>query len=392
MPPRRVDTAPKTGYGNGSIHEEKLGSGRWVAELDGVRRRARSVEEAQEKLRLLQERRDARLNLKKGSTRLIEWLHIWLTDYCDHLKPLTRAGYTEAIKTYIEPYPIAKVRMEDLLSDDIDRWMRTLRRKGLSEGTIAIAFRRLRRALKVARQKDYIDHNPAEDVEPPDAAPSREPVILEPEQIMLFLRALEGYRFYALFAIVVCLGLRRGEVTGIRWKDIDLDNRVMTIRGQLQWVKPSPDKSPAPIWVESTKGRGRKKRSRVIDDFPIELTDALRAWRKIQATERLKKGKDWQGGDYVFTTKEGNPITPRSLCRLFKAALKRASLPNEMTFHDLRHCAGSMMLAEGEDIEAVREVLGHSSRSVTERIYAHALKSRKRKAGGSLGYLLRGVQ
>jgi integrase len=60
-----------------------------------------------------------------------------------------------------------------------------------------------------------------------------------------------------------------------------------------------------------------------------------------------------------------------------------------MTLHDLRHCAGSLMLADGEDIQAVSELLGHSSRAVTERIYAHALRNRKRKAGESLGYLLR---
>lgn len=390
--PRRNDDMPQTGYGNGSVYEEKIGSGRWVAELDNVRRRARNEAEAREKLRQLQERRNARLNLRKGSTRLIDWLSIWLSDYCDHLKPLTRAGYMEAIKNYIEPYPLAKVRMEDLESDDIDRWMRSLRRKGLSGGTIAIAFRRLRKALKVAKQKDYIDHNPAEDVEPPDATPSRDPVILEPEQVMLFLKAWEGFRYFALFAIVVCLGLRRGEVTGLRWKDIDLDGRVMTIRGQLQWVSPAPGKPKAPLWVESTKGRGRKKRQRVIEDFPAELVDALKAWRKVQAAERLRFGKDWPGGDYVFTTSEGQPITTRSLCRLFKAALKRAGLNEAMTFHDLRHCAGSLMLADGEDIQAVSELLGHSSRSVTEKIYAHALASRKRKAGGSLGYLLRGAK
>jgi integrase len=386
--PRRTDDAPKSGYGNGSVYEDKEGSGLWRAELDGVKRRARSEAAAYEKLRMLQERRDNRLNLKKGSTTLLAWLGIWLADYCDHLKPLTRAGYVEAVKNYIEPYPLAKVRMEDLESDDIERWMKTLRRKGLAEGTIAIAFRRLRKALKVARQKDYIDHNPAEDVEPPDATPIRDPVILEPDQIMLFLRAWEGFRLFALYAIVVTLGLRRGELMGLRWKDIDLDKRVMTVRGQLQWVSPAPGKPKAPIWVESTKGR-KRKRTRVIDDFPIELAEALKAWRKTQATERLRLGKDWRGGDYVFTTTRGGPLSPRNLYRGFKAGLKRAGLPETMTFHDLRHCAGSMMLADGEDIEAVREVLGHSSRTVTERIYAHALKSRKRKAGGSLGYLLR---
>jgi integrase len=391
MPRRTNDDAPKTGYGNGGVHEEKVGSNRWVAELDGIRRRARSEAAANEKLRLLQERRDARLNLKKGSTRLIEWLAIWLAEYCDHLKPLTRSGYTEAIKNYIEPYPLAKVRMEDLASDDIDRWMKTLRRKGLAEGTIAIAFRRLRKALKVAKQKDYIDHNPAEDVEPPDATPTRDPVILEPDQIMQFLQAWEGFRLFALYAIVVTLGLRRGELMGLRWQDINLETRTMMIRGQLQWVRPAPEKKPAPLWVGFTKGR-KRKHERIIESFPPELADALKTWRKTQAAERLRLGKEWHGGDYVFTTAKGGPLFPRNLYRGFKAALKRANLPETMTFHDLRHCAGSMMLERGEDIEAVREVLGHSSRSVTERIYAHALRSRKQKAGASLGYLLRRTQ
>src|SRR5262249_27748292 len=117
--PRRKDDAPQTGYGNGSVYEDREGSGLWRAELDGVKRRARTEAAANEKLRQLQERRDARLSLKKGSTRLIEWLEIWLNEYCDHLKPLTRAGYREATTTYIAPYPLARVRMEDLESDDI---------------------------------------------------------------------------------------------------------------------------------------------------------------------------------------------------------------------------------------------------------------------------------
>src|SRR5207245_4302461 len=99
---------PMTGYGNESVHEEKLGSSRWVAELDGVRRRAKSEGEAREKLRLLQERRDARLQIKKGSQTLGEWLSVWLADYCDHLKPKTREGYAAAVRTYIEPYPLAR--------------------------------------------------------------------------------------------------------------------------------------------------------------------------------------------------------------------------------------------------------------------------------------------
>jgi hypothetical protein len=193
---------PKTGYGNGGVHEEKEGSGRWVAELDGVRRRARNEAAANEKLRLLQERRDARLKIKQGSLTIDDWLVIWLERYCDHLKAKTLEGYRDVVRTYIQPYDLARVRLEALTADDIVQWLNALRRKKivkngnstdkkLSSGTIAIAFRRLRRALAVAKRHKLISENPAAHVEPPTAAPSREAVVLEPGQIIDLLAAWE---------------------------------------------------------------------------------------------------------------------------------------------------------------------------------------------------------
>lgn len=399
MPRKKPDIAPKTGYGNGSVHEEKAGSNRWVAELDGTRRRAKSEAEAQEKLRLLQERRDARLKLDQGSMTLLEWMRRWLDRHCDHLKPKTLEGYRDAVRLYIEPYAIARVRLEDLVADDILEWMAELRRKKVSIGprktakklsgaTIAIPFRRLRRALVIARLKNLIATNPAEGITVASSAAERDPVILEPEQIMTFLDAWVGRRLYALYAVFATAGLRRGEVLGLRWRDIDLEARTITVRGQLQWLKGEEGGPRQPVWVPSPKTRAGK---RIIDISP-ELADILRIWRRTQREERLILGAAWHGEDYAFTSEEGGPISPRNLHRGFKAGLKRAKLPKEMTIHDLRHCAGSLMLANGEDIEAVSELLGHSSRAVTERIYAHALRTHKRKAGASLGYLLRKVQ
>lgn len=395
--PRRLksDSEPKTGYGEGGVHEEKIGSGRWIAELDGIRRRARSEAEALEKLKLLQERRDARLKLKKGSLTLLAWLTIWLDEYCDHLKPKTLEGYRDVVRTYIEPYPIARVRLEDLEADDIVQWLKALRRKKatrgnqpsdehISSGTIAIAFRRLRKALNVAKKHKCIRENPAADVDPPVIESTRDPVVLEAEQIVSFLAAWAGRRLYVLYAVFVTVGLRRGELLGLRWKDIDLEQRTITVRGQLQWTKGEAGERRRPRWIPSPKTRAGKR----IIDISIELADLLVQWRRTQREER-QIHPEWPVSEYVFINQEGRPHNPRHLHDDFKAGLKRAGLPLEMTMHDLRHCAGSLMLERGEDIEAVRELLGHSSRSVTEKIYAHALRNRKRRAGESLGYLLR---
>jgi integrase len=183
----------------------------------------------------------------------------------------------------------------------------------------------------------------------------------------------------------VTVGLRRGELLGLRWKDIDLEARTIRVRGQLQWLKGEGHQTRRPVWVPSAKSKAGQR----VIDISQELAEILGAWRRTQHEERLLLGSKWHGEDYVFTNEQGRPINPRSLSRAFKAGLKRAKLPEEMTLHDLRHCAGSLMLANGEDIQAVSELLGHSSRAVTERIYAHALRNRKRKAGESLGYLLR---
>lgn len=278
MPRKKPDTAPKTGYGNGSVHEEKAGSNRWVAELDGTRRRAKSEEEAREKLRVLQDRRDARLKLNQGSMTVLEWMQRWLDQHCDHLKSKTLEGYRDAVRLYIKPYSIARVRLEDLVADDILEWMTALRRKKISTGphettkklsgaTIAIAFRRLRRALVIARLRNLIATNPAEGITVAGSAAERDPVILEPEQIMGFLDAWADRRLYALYAVFVTAGLRRGEVLGLRWRDIDLENCTIMVRGQLQWLKSEDGGPRKPVWVPSTKTRAGKR----IIDISLEL-------------------------------------------------------------------------------------------------------------------------
>lgn len=115
-----------------------------------------------------------------------------------------------------------------------------------------------------------------------------------------------------------------------------MDQRPITVRGQLQWLKVEPDKPRQPVWVPSPKSRAGKR----VIDMSQELADILRTWRRTQREERLILGPKWHGEDYAFTSEEGGPISPRNLYRDLKAGLKRAKLPQEMTNHDLRHCAG----------------------------------------------------
>lgn len=384
--PRKLNKAagPATGYGNGSVYEESPGSGRWIARLDKTRRRAKSEDEANQKLLRLQQQRTARLQVGKGSQTLTTWYNTWLEVHCTELKQKTREGYAEAFRLWIAPYTIATTRIEELSADHIDRWLAQLKRKGLAPATRAIAFRRLDTALSVAVAKSIIAENPAKRATAPVVTTKADKQVFTEAEAAQFLAAFDGHRLQLAFAMSLTLGLRRGELIGLRWKDIDLAKQTLTVRGQLQWLKVEADKPRRPVWVDSPKSRAGQ---RTIDLAP-ELLQMLRTWRKEQAEERLLLGPDWQGGDYVFTSEATTPLHPDNLRRAFKAGLQRAGLP-DMPLHDLRHCAGSLMLARGEDIEGVTSVLGHSSRAITEKLYAHALRDRKKRAGESLGFLLR---
>jgi hypothetical protein len=179
---------PQTGYGNGGIHEEKDGSGRWIAELDGVRRRAKSEDEAKAKLCRLQELRNAQVNLSCGGMRFDAWYRLWLTPKYSDLGQKMREGYEEVGRLYIKGFKLAGTILEDVNEDVLEMWLAALREKKkansepLAEGTIAIAFRRVRRALEVARIKRYISYNPALSIMTPSGAPSRKPVVLEAQQ------------------------------------------------------------------------------------------------------------------------------------------------------------------------------------------------------------------
>lgn len=132
--------------------------------------------------------------------------------------------------------------------------------------------------------------------------------------------------------------------------------------------------------LQRQKGRGlvltetKSDRSRRKIALPAPLVAALRAHRVRQLEERLAAGSRWQESGLVFTSSVGTPIEPRNLFRSFKAALNKAGLP-DIRFHDLRHSAASLMLAQGVPLRVVMEVLGHSSISLTANTYSHVMPS-----------------
>src|SRR5262249_7127021 len=166
---------------------------------------------------------------------------------------------------------------------------------------------------------------------------------------------------------------RRGEMLGLYWDCIDLDGAQLTIVRQLQRIR------GAGLQLTDTKTR---KGRRTIP-LPQYAVKALRAHRARQLEERLATGPEWQDNDLVFAGSTGGYANMTGLHMTFKRLLKKAGLP-AVRFHDLRHSAASLMLAQGVPLKVIQEILGHSSIAVTSGFYAHLGEQLKRDAADAM--------
>jgi integrase len=237
----------------------------------------------------------------------------------------------------------------------------------------------LRNALNQALRWGLVARNVATLVDPPAVAPT-ETTPFSPLQARRFVDAIRGDRLEALYQIALTLGLRQGEVLGLRWEDVDLERRTLRIAvalqsvgGTLQLVTP------------------KTSRSRRTLPLPAAVVAALHVHRAHQLEERLVAGSAWQEHGLVFTTQGGTPIHPRNLVRSFHRLLKQSGLP-PMRFHDLRHSCLSLLAAQGVPARVAMDIAGHSDIRLTQNSYTHVFDEGKRQAAQAMDVLFSDVR
>jgi len=171
----------------------------------------------------------------------------------------------------------------------------------------------------------------------------------------------------------VATGLRRGEVLGLHWYDVDLDGGKIRVTATVQ-----RHTGKGLVIVDPKTDRARRQVT-----LPTPARDALRRHRADQASRRLKWGKAWQDRDLAFDRGDGHPLDPDAFTRAFKRYAKRAGLPAGTRLHDLRHAFATTLLAEGEHPAVTSAVLGHSSPAFTMAVYQHVLDSMGEQAAQS---------
>ncbi len=298
-----------------------------------------------------------------------------------HLKPSTKHGYEVHLRPVRER--IGSIALQALTKrhvDDLVTYLSTtggLKGAGRSASTVRQALVVLNEAVQDAVRADKLTRNVVALVRKPQVV-SAEPATWSAEQLGAFLDAAEVDRYSALWN-VAAHGLRRGEVVGLRWSDVDLDaaearvrqNRV-AVDGTLDGVAVGEPKTAA----------GRRT-------VPLDAraVRALRALRALQASERLAAGECYEATDLIAVDELGRPISPDAFSDRFAKIAKAAGLP-VIRLHDTRHTRASLLVEAGVDIRTVADLLGHADAAFALKRYVHSSDDRRRAATAAVATLL----
>ncbi len=207
----------------------------------------------------------------------------------------------------------------------------------------------------------------ADGTDPPKPV-HKQPRPLTEEEVGQLLEAVKDDRLYALWAMAIVTGMRRGELLALRWEDVDLDKGVVTVNRSLQYLE-----SQHLVFQDLKTQKSRRQ-----IPIPQSVVAVLRQHKVRQLEERLKLGH-WEAGSLVFTNTMGRPIIPTELSKYFKRLVRKANLP-DIRFHDLRHTTATLLLRKGVHPKVVQERLGHATINITLDIYSHVMPDLQREA------------
>ena len=308
----------------------------------------------------------------------------WLPAVRHVLKPSTYASYEDYTRGYVVPV-IGAVRLQhDLTARRLNAFYehlltrgRVKRDGGLSPKTVRNVHVMLHKALADAVSWRYVAENVAEHAKPPRAG-RRQASVWSPEQVRRFLERTRDDRFYALYLLAATTGMRRAELCGLRWSDVDFGNSSVSIAATRVVVRG---------YAESSDGKTANSR-RLLAVDPVTLA-ALQVQREGQERERSFFGPDYLGDDHVFTWENGRAVHPDVIRQRFNRQVAALGLPR-IRLHDLRHSYATAALAAGVSPKIVSERLGHASVAFTLSQYTHLLPGLDRDAASTVAAILLG--
>ena len=313
---------------------------------------------------------------KQGQYTVGTWMDAWFENVARiKVRPSSHQTYQGYIDNHIKPN-IGNIPLEKLTTMELQKLYRKLltsgrverieaekQPKGLSAKTVRNINQVISSAMDLAVAQKIILENPTNACSLPRVE-HKEMQTISAEQLQAFLEEAKRSGVYEMYYIELSTGLRRGELLGLKWEDIDMKQGIIRVRRQISRID-----------------------SKIVE-APLKTKNSYRAVTiSPQAVEVLKTQKAKTNDEYVFPSPNGGPISPDSVNNMLKRVLERAGIP-KVRFHDLRHTFATLALQNGVDIKTVSGMLGHFSAGFTLDTYAHVTTSAQKEAAQTMGNVL----
>jgi integrase len=399
--------AKRRGAGEGSIYKRKDGTpkSKWAAsvivgydpETNNPKRKTfygASRKEVVDKLNHILIKTNNGTYNEPAKLKLADWLDTWLNDYMkSSLRPTTWASYEVQVRKHIKPSlgqvklsQLTTTHLQRLYNDKLEGGRGEQKGGGLSPRSVRYIHAVLRGALEQAKKEGMLIINPADAVKLPTHE-KKEINFFDNEAVSVFLSKAKGTHYFAVYYLELATGLRRGELLGLRWADIDLHNGTVSVNRGLIRLKGG-------LAFQAPKTKLAKRTISI----PPGVVAELKAHKVKQAEKQMAAGKLWkqeqvfldgkaEKNDLVFTNEIGEPVCPRALTRHFERLLKKVGLP-KIAFHDLRHTYATLCLQQGVDMKTTSENLGHFDPGFTLSVYSGVTNKMKQEATDKIGDLL----
>lgn len=347
----------------------------------------KQIEKELERQKVLFEQEVKHGSCNDGNITFSAFADKWMEEYArPKLAPKTVARYENFLKRIDKA--IGHKKLKDIRPLHLNAFYRNLGEKGvkqdckgrpikgatLSPKTIVEHHRLISTILSYAVKWQLLEINVAQRADPP-AIPHTEISILNEHEIKHLIALLEEepMQYRVMIKLLIYTGIRRGELCGLEWKDIDFETGLLRIVRSSQYIG-----NRTIITKEPKTKAGR--REMILSKSACEM---LREYKKWQNEKRLLVGDEWIDNDRLFTQWDGRPIYPDTISDRFADFIRKNDLP-KVTLHSLRHSNATLLIAEGVDVKTVSQRLGHADVSTTLNIYTHALKSRDIEAAEKL--------
>ena len=357
------------GNGEGDVYPRKNAEGKvigyrgayWVQTAEGLKRRfvwGKTKTEARAALRKVKADTEGGLVFDAGTLTVEDYLGRWLADSVkDTVRRSTFIQYKSVVNRHIIP-ALGRMKLTGLTPAHVRRLYREKLDSGLSSRTVQYVHVTLHKALKQAVMDGLVPRNVTDAVKAPQVH-KKEVRPLSPAEVKALLSAARGGRLEALYVLAVHTGLRRSELLGLRWSDVDLEVGTLSVQRSLG--------------TDGTFKPPKRNKSRRTVKLTSQAVEALGGHRARQNEERMRLGFLWKDHGLVFPNRLGKPMNADNLYhRGFKPLLKRAGLSG-FTFHSLRHTCATLLCSKNVNPKIVQEMLGHATISQTMDTYSHVM-------------------